>query len=93
MAIATKSYYDVEVELNKSDLANLLGKVSEIRQLHANGAATHFGYISLVGNGLYEVGTLVIDVVDDTITVFHRQTERGLTESRHELSGRVSRGY
>lgn len=89
----TKSYYDQELRMGMRELANLLCGVSEIRKLHDNGAATHFGYIATIGNGLYEVGTLVIDSVDDSMTAFHRVNESGLTDARKNLAERVSRGY
>jgi len=89
----TKSYYDQELIMGKRELATLLSGVSEIRMLHDNGAATHFGYIAFIGNGLYEVGTLVIDSVDDSMTAFHRVNESGLTEARKSLAERIARGY
>jgi hypothetical protein len=86
-------YYDQEVKMGNRELANLLSGVSEIRKLHDNGAAAHFGYIALIGNGLYEVGTLVLDAVDDSMIAFHRENYHSLTDARTALRFRVDRGY
>lgn len=88
------SWYESEQVLSKRDLVNLLNAVVEIRKLHDNGAAAHFGYIASLGSGnRYEVGTLVIDAVEDTMLVFHRQTEEGITQSKGVLYERITRGY
>lgn len=89
----SNSYYDQEMKMGMRELANLLSGVSEIRQLHDNGAATHFGYIALIGNGLYEVGTLVIDSVDQSMLAFHRENYFSLSDARTALRVRVDRGY
>jgi hypothetical protein len=93
MTTEVKSYYDSEVQMGVRELATLLSQVGEIRMLHDNGAATHFVYIASFGANRYEVGTLVLDAVDQTMMVFHRQTEEGITDARKVLAERVTRGY
>jgi hypothetical protein len=93
-ATESVAFYDKELALNLGDLGDLLANTSEIRSLHNNGAARHLGYIALMmGGNQYEVGTLVIDQVNQDVLVFHRETYFSLADARTALKFRVDRGY